>query len=163
MKNSNVQSDLDSCEAELNHVKTLIDGLGITSLVVPYLSKYAIIRACGCVEQSFKTLIADYCDYRSKKQVKQFLNKRIREGSANPSYQNLLKFLKEFDDDWHTNFKAAINALPDKEILLTSLQSLVDARNDFAHGGSPSVTIGDTLKYFAHSKKVIIFMDTAIV
>lgn len=39
-------------------------------------------------------------------------------------------------------FKTKIDDEPSKANLLTSLQSLVDARNDFAHGGIPSSLSG---------------------
>jgi len=162
MNNITIKQELDSCYAELTHVKIIIDGLGLTSSIVPYLTKFAIIRACGSIELSFKNLIADFCSYRGKRQVKRFLARRIRNGPANPSYDNICRFLYDFDEDWKNQFKSKISSNPDKSILLTSLQSLVDARNDFAHGGSPTATIGDILKYFDHSRKIIEIMDAVV-
>jgi hypothetical protein len=84
MNNPDVDQVLSACDAELNHVQTIIISLGATSAVVPYLTKYAVVRACGSIETSFKAVIADYCSHRSKSQVKRFINRRIRDGSANP-------------------------------------------------------------------------------
>ncbi len=162
MNNLDVDQDLDNCWTEINQVKTLVDGLGITSSNSPYLTKYALIRACGSVELSFKTIIADYCSHRSKKQIKRYLSRRIREGSANPSFENICKFLFDFDEDWKKNFKDQINLEPNKSNLLTSLQSLVDARNDFAHGGNPSATMSDVLTYFSHARRIIEIMDEVV-
>lgn len=162
MNNLDVKQELDGCWVELNHVKTLVDGLGIASAIVPYLTKYAVIRACGSIELSFKTTIADYCSRRSKKQIKRFLSRRIREGSANPSFNIICKYLLDFDEDWKRTFKTKIDNEPNKANLLTSLQSLVDARNDFAHGGSPSATISDVLTYFTHARRIMEIMDEVI-
>lgn len=162
MNNADVQLELTNCAAELAHVKTLVDGLGITSTIVPYLTKYAVIKACGSIELSFKAIIADYCSHRSKKQVKRFLTRRIREGSANPSFDNFCKFLLDFDEDWKKAFKAQIDLEPNKANLLTSLQSLVDARNDFAHGGNPSASITDVLVYFNHATRIVEIMDSVV-
>ena len=162
MNNHEVNCELNSCANELDHVKSLIDNLRITSNIVPYLTKYAIIRACGTIEFSFKAVIADYCDHRSKKQVKRFFSRRIRAGSANPSFDNICKFLNDFDEDWKKTFKDKINTEPNKSNLLTSLQSLVDARNNFSHGGSPSSSIGDILNYFSHARRIIEILDAVI-
>ena len=162
MNNTEVKDALDSCWADLSAVKLLIDGLGITSKIVPYLTKYAVIRACGSIEQAFKAVIADHCAYRSKKQVKRFLDKRVRSNSANPSYSKICEILHDFDADWKTSFKESVNAEPDKARLVTSLQSLVDARNDFAHGGNPSASIADVLSYFDDARQVIVKLDIVV-
>ena len=162
MNNAEVAQLLDDCKVELDHVKTLVDGLGPASTIGPYLSRYAVIRACGAVETGFKAVIADFCSWRSKRQVKRFLARRIRDGSANPSFELMCKFLNDFDDGWKKSFKTRVNAEPTKNQLLTSLQSLVDARNDFAHGGHPIVTISDVLKYFQDSRRILEIMDDVV-
>ncbi|MBS0633626.1 MAG: hypothetical protein JSS11_17085 [Verrucomicrobia bacterium] len=163
MNNAEVQNLLDGCATELTQVKALIDGLGMGSNINPYLTKYALIRACGTIEQAFKTIVADFCSKRCKKQVKRFLELRVRDSSMNPSYQNMVKLLKDFDQCWADNFKASIDASADKAAWMLSLQSLVDARNDFSHGGNPSTTIGDVLIYFAHSRAMVEIMDATVV
>lgn len=163
MNNGDVQVLLDNCDSELAHIDTLITSIGGTNLIVPYLNKYAVIRSCGTIEVAFKTLIADYCSKRSKPQVKSFLNKRIRENSANPSYQNIINILKDFDSNWVTTFKTQMQALANYNSVQSSIQSLVDARNDFAHGGSPTLTFSDIRTYFVESKLIIVTLDAVIV
>lgn len=163
MNNNDVQQDLDRCRTELDHVRTLVGGLGVTSNIVPYLTKYAVVRACGAIEMAFKSVIADYCEHRSKKQVKRFLARRVREGSANPSFDMICRLLHDFDEDWKTAFKTQVDAEVNKTHLLTSLQSLVDARNDFAHGGDPSSSLADVITYFEHARRIIEIMDRVVV
>lgn len=162
MNNNAVRDNLDDCAAELAHLETLIIGLGPASAAVPYLTKYSIIKACGTVEQAFKTLIADFCDRRSKRQVKRFIQVRVRDASSNPSYGNMCKYLKDFDVDWHAQFKLRMDADVDRAQLLASLESLVDMRNDFAHGGNPSATIGDVMDYFRHSRQILAHVDAVV-
>ena len=64
--------------------------------------------------------------------------------------------------EWKNAFKTSVNINSDSSALHTSLQSLVDARNDFAHGGNPTVTITDIINYFADSRKVIEILDSII-
>ena len=162
MNNTEVQILVDQCETELQHVKGIIVGLGITSAIVPYLTKYALIKACGTIEVSFKSIIADFCSKRSKKQIKRFLTRRVRENSANPSYSNICALIKDFDEDWHSLFKTLIDANPRKSTLLDHLESLVDGRNEFSHGGNPTISINNIIDYFADAKIVIGILDSVV-
>ena len=162
MNNSFVEQLLNSCATELDHVKTLVTAHGVASAISPYLTKYAIIRACGVIEQSFKTIIADYCSSRSKKQIKRYVNLKVREASSNPSYETICRYLKDFDEDWNLLFKDRINGDVNKAQILSSLTSLVEARNDFAHGGSPGSSINDIYNYFVHARQIIEHMDQVV-
>jgi hypothetical protein len=162
MNNSDVDLLLTQCSAELAHVKASIDALGVTSPVSPYLTMYAVIRACGSIEVSFKALIADFCNKRSKKQVKRYIALKITRSSANPSHSKIVEMLDQFDENWKTGYKASIGADPAKTHLLDSLQSLVDARNEFAHGGSPTLSINDVIRHFDHARKVLEHVDLVV-
>lgn len=162
MNNADVDLQLTQCRSELDHVHAIIATFGIMSPVAPYLTKYAVIRACGSIEVSFKTLIADFCSRRSKKQVKRFIHMKIRKGSANPSESNIINMLNSFDEDWRKGFKSNLKSDPDKRQILDSLQSLVDARNEFAHGGSPTITITDVLQHFDRARRVVEHVDAVI-
>lgn len=162
MNNADVNLHLSQCRNELDHINDSIRALGITSPVSPYLTKYAVIRACGAIEVSFKNIVVDFCSKRSKKQVKRFIYMRVAKGSANPSQDNILNILNQFDEDWKKAYKTNLNADPDKQQLIDSLQSLVDARNDFAHGGNPTLSIADVLAHFDNAKKVIEHIDRVI-
>lgn len=163
MNNADVDMLLTQCQLELAHVQSCITTLGITSPVAPYLTKYAVIKACGIVEVSFKTLIADFCSKRSKKQIKRFINNRIVRGAANPSHDNIIKFLDQFDENWKKSFQANLKADPDKTHMLSSLDSLVAARNEFAHGGNPTISISDVIRHYDFARKVIEHIDGVVV
>ena len=162
MNNSDVELLLTQCRSELDHVEASIVTLGVMSPVAPYLTKYAVVRACGAVEVSFKALVADFCSKRSKKQVKRYIGLKIVRSSTNPSHDKIVEMLSQFDDNWQKTFKANIGSDPNKAQLLSSLQSLVDARNEFAHGGSPTLSINDVIKHFEHARKVLEHVDTVI-
>lgn len=162
MNNTDVESALNECQQDLQHVKAIIDSLGIGSNIVPYLNSYAVIKACGTMEVAFKTIITDYCSKRSKKQVKEFLTNKVKDNSMNPSYSNILRTLSDFDEEWKDKFKDSINSHIQKNSILTSMQSLVDARNSFAHGGNHNLTINDTITYYLSFRIAIEILDTII-
>ena len=162
MYNAAVDQLLIECRDDLIRVKAAVDGLGMMSTIVPYLNKYSIIRACGAVEVSFKSIIVDYCEKPSKVQVKKYLRRYVRDSSKNPSYKNICALIKEFDDGWHTQFKSRVNAHADCSRIKTSMESLVAARNEFAHGGNPGSTVADVQAYFADFRLVLDIMDDII-
>ncbi len=71
-------------------------------------------------------------------------------------------FLLDFDKSWQLAFKTNLGAEPNNQQLLTSLQSLVDARNDFSHGGNPTVSLADVVSYYTHAKRIIEIMDAVV-
>jgi hypothetical protein len=162
MHNKSVEQLLNECFSDLENARAIIISLGSTSNVVPYLNKYSVIRACGTIEVAFKSIITDFCAYRSKQQIKNYINGKIKDGSMNPSYTNICGLLKMFDSTWNSSFKSAMDIHPDKTKILTGVQSLVDSRNEFAHGGNPSTSISDTIKYFIEARKMIELLDSII-
>lgn len=162
MNNTDVERDLSLCENDLVRIKNLIENIGVTSNIVPYLNKYAIIRACGAIEVGFKTIIADCVSNGSKPQVKSFVDARIRESSMNPRYELILKTVEQFDEDWEKEIKKRVKNHPQKDKILSSLDSLVECRNEFAHGGNPNKSIEDVIEYFSDSRLILQILDDVV-
>jgi hypothetical protein len=80
----------------------------------------------------------------------------------NPSKENICKILKQFDPNWNNQFKVLLAADPDSGRLESSLRSLNDARNAFAHGSNPGVSFNSALGYFNDARKIIGFLDFVI-
>lgn len=163
MNNVDVQSLVTECDYDFDRIEKIIDVLHNTNTAVPYLTKYAIIKACGTLEQAFKIMISDFSCSGQSSQVRKFIETSFRESSINPNLDNIYKSLKKFDDQWNDTFKALLNANPDIEKIKTSISSLNNARNQFAHGGNPTVTFNDIKDYFDDAKKVISYLDQALV
>ncbi|QPJ65382.1 MAG: hypothetical protein G3M78_08250 [Candidatus Nitrohelix vancouverensis] len=161
MYNDGVEQELARCEDEIVLLGRKIDELGVTNSLVPYLTKYAIIRGCGAIEQAFKSIIVDYCIVNCNVQVINYLENKISRSSMNPSYENICGLLKELDDNWHRRFKNEVNGHSNAN-LKTSLSSLVQLRNEFAHGGNPTASIQDVSTYFSDSRVIIYKLDTVI-
>lgn len=80
----------------------------------------------------------------------------------NPSFSNICKARSNFDDDWKNNFKENISNLPEKQKIIDSLDSLNNARNVFAHGGSPSASFVNVQEYFSDAIKILEALEVAI-
>lgn len=161
MNNVEALEVLDSCATELESIKALLYGLGEGARPSPYLKKYAVIRATGSIEIGFKQIIADKVDEGSEVQVKNFIKRKIRESSCNPKLSMIENMLSEFDGRWRDKFDELLS-LENKPALKGSLTELVNARNEFAHGGAPDIDIVHTINYFEDGKKILEILDEVV-
>lgn len=163
MNNPYVQALVDECDNDFERIEKIIEVLTNTNPAVPYLTKYVIIKACGTLEQAFKIMISDFSCVGQSLQVKKFIDISFRESSINPNLENIHTALKKFDVQWNTNFKGYLNADLDIARIKSSITSLNNARNQFAHGGNPTVTFSDVKDYFDDAKKIINYLDLSLI
>jgi len=83
MNNSTAKTLLDNCREELEKISKIRETDDPLSPTMRFLTMYALIRACGSIECSYKTIIADFCEYKQGPQVKRYLTYSIRENSRN--------------------------------------------------------------------------------
>lgn len=161
MNNANAQNSIDICLAELQRIFHLIEGLGHMSPVVPFLTNYSIVRACGTVEFSFKTIISDLHAGHTP-QVQNYVDNTIRNSSMNPSRDNICKTLRRFDEEWNRKFKEKLNGHEHSLRIKSSIDSLNNARNSFAHGDTPSSSFENIKSYFEDSILILEMLDEVV-
>lgn len=161
MNNLEVAAVLEECRVELDSIHALITGLGDAAKPVPYIKKYAVIRATGSIESGFKQIIADRVDRDSHLQLKNFIAKKIRNSSSNPRLDVIQTMLGEFDERWRSRFDEKM-ALSDQPTLKGALTQLVRARNSFAHGGGDELPIETTIECFRRGCFVLKILDEAV-
>lgn len=162
IENKAVSENLDGCVDELGKIKSIIHGIGVMSHPVPYLTRYSIIKACGAIEYGFKTIISDFSLSTQSEQLKNFVDAKFRNSSLNPSYSNICKSLDSFDGHWKSQFKKKVESLPEKNKILNSLESLNNARNSFAHGGTPSTSFENVNSYFLDCVIILEIIESTI-
>ncbi|WP_144474215.1 HEPN domain-containing protein [Bacillus pumilus] len=162
MSNIEARQILANCKDELNVIKKFINEDKFNSKN-PYLVKYCVIRVSGSIETAFKTIVADAFDFNATEKVRNFVEKEIRESSKNPSYSNMCSLLKKIDNSWNEKFKESVNEEKRRDTsLLSSLESLNEARNSFAHGKNTTVTMDGVLLYFEKASKIIEILDSVV-
>ena len=80
----------------------------------------------------------------------------------NPSFSNICNSLGAFDDSWKENFKEKLNNLPNSARIKSSLKSLNEARNQFAHGGAPTMSFSALMIYFEDSLRVLEAIESVV-
>ncbi len=162
MNNLTALESLEDCAAELVRINHVIIAFGPAHDVVPFLTNYAIIKCCGTIELCFKLIISDFHNTLPL-QAKRYIESTFTNSSMNPTKDNICKSLKQFDLDWNKQFKDMLGADPDNGRLESSLKSLNDARNAFAHGSNPGVSFNSTVVYFNDARKIIDILDTVVI
>lgn len=161
MNNLEALSSIEACTAELTRIFHLIEGHGHMSPIVPFLTNYAIVKSCGTVELCFKTIISDIHSEQSS-QVVNYVDNTIRNSSMNPSMDNICKTLKKFDVDWNSKFKEKLKLHEHTERIKSSLDSLNNARNSFAHGKNPTSSFENVRTYFNDTVEIIKILDDVV-
>ncbi len=162
MINQNIDLMLNNCKEELKIAGGIKQAVGASSPVMMFITRYILIKVCGTIELAYKTIVADFCESTQSVQVKNFISDRVRNSSDNPTIQNICRLLNSFDKNWNKNFKKKIKLLSNREKIILSLTSLNDARNVFAHGGSPSVSFDDVVNYFDDACIMIKLLDEVV-
>lgn len=161
MNNQTALASLNDCSAEIVKLQQIIDVFGQAHTIVPFLTNYAIIKCCGTIENCFKIIISDFHNSLPP-QAKNYIENTFLYSSMNPSKDNICKSLKKFDEQWNIDFKDKLNLEVDKNRIESSLNSLNEARNAFAHGGNPAVSFASVVTYFVDSKKIIEILDDVV-
>ena len=73
----------------------------------------------------------------------------------NPNTGNMSNMLQNISSEWKTLFDQQVKQSGEKD----KLNSLVQLRNDFAHGDSISVSIDTVIKYFDSAVKILNILD----
>jgi len=162
MNNSTAKTLLDNCREELEKISKIRETDDPLSPTMRFLTMYALIRACGSIECSYKTIIADFCEYKQGPQVKRYLTYSIRENSRNPSLKNITTLLHKFDENWYRKFKNKLDQHNDNEKIKASLNSLNNSRNQFAHGKDITISFEDVKIYFEDACIIINILDDVV-
>ena len=155
---------INNCRIELKDIQLIIRNIKASSTQRPYLTRYSLIRVHGTIEQCYKNIVAVYCENGSNNQMKNFLGKNFRSRALSLYYDRLLNNMKDFDEMWRDEFRVKFKRYSplSKNKIKTSLTSLVDARNEFAHGINTPITFRDVKNYFKEAEKIISIIDRII-
>lgn len=135
--------DLRDCCSDINKIKKWINRNKFDSNV-KYLISYSVIRACGTIERVMKSILFNRISQGINAEAMNYFNKYITDSSFNPSTGQINRILCDFNPSWANAFSAIVDGTQQK----ADLNSLVQLRNDFAHGSSVTTSIETVLKYY---------------
>ena len=155
MTGNNIQS-IQDCQSELTNIKNFISKAPLGSMV-RYLVSYSVIKSCGTIEIVFKDIIYNHLIKNANQEAIAYFSKNVKESSSNPKIDNICSLLKQINVNWNTSFKSKATDI-DKQ----SLNSLVELRNQLAHGNSITSSIDDVITYFTCGCNILQVLDSIV-
>lgn len=162
MQNEEAASLIAACRRELDQIEHFREDVGSTNSMMALMTKYSVVKCCGTIEQCFKGILYDFFEANNSPQAKNYIYEHFRKSSMNPNHGNICGALKKFDAGWNDALARKMDSLSDKTKVLRSLKDLNEARNRFAHGGSPTTSFDQAKEYFEDSCKIIGFIDEIV-
>ena len=123
-----------------------------------FLISYSIIKACGSIEVVFKHIIFDCLSDGVNDKTVSYIEKMILDSSCNPSTRNMGNMLQKISPLLKNNFENRLKLIGKKD----KINSLVQLRNDFAHGDSIRVSIETVVTYFSAAVEVLNILDEVV-
>lgn len=162
MKNCEARATIVTCYYELRDISQIIEK-NLLNSSNNYLNRYAIIRACGAIESSFKRILADYLINHANGHIdiEDYLDKIIIKSSTNPALAKIQQCASNISKTKGSKYSKKIESINKIEFSSkkAALSSLVDDRNNFAHGGTPNTSVARTLNYFKQAVFFIKVLD----
>ena len=137
---------LNAVFARISHVSVTNDQLRSD------FARYLCVLVSGFIESSINEISLAYCTRRSNQQIQNYMDRRLRVG--NPNAEQILQFVGSFDAEWRKELEEYIRG-ERKD----ALDSIVNIRNDIAHGKSTGITYIGIKEYYDSAQEVIEFIN----
>ena len=148
--NGDNKSVLYDCKSDLQSIKNWVNKNKMDSNV-KYLTSYAVIKACGTIEIVAKKILYERLSEGANIEAQAYLTRMILDSSFNPKTGKICSILDMIDSNWKKEFDNSTKGEAEKD----QLNSLVNLRNDLAHGKNISVSIQTVIAYYEGSIKIL--------
>ena len=138
--------------------KTLVDISKISGkdvLTDSFLAKFLVVYICGIYEETIETILVDFVKkHSSRLEVVEYARTTIDESFRNPDGGKLIGLSNKLGNSTLTS---VLKGMSNERI---ALDSIVNNKNDLAHGRGSTTTLADVKGYYASSRKLIEAFDT---
>ncbi len=141
---------IDDCSLELDKIKNWIN-INKFDTNVQFLVSYGVIKSCGTIEIVLKHLLFDVLSTDCRLETRTYLTKHVLDASYNPKTGKIEALLGDMSDEWKNSFIRDTTAAKQR----TDLNSLVELRNEFAHGTTITASIENVITYFVSGVWII--------
>ena len=117
------------------------------------LARFLCVLASGFIEQATISILEEYVRRRSHARVQRFAAHHLSR-FQNAKFEDVLTLVGRFDPSWRTHLEKSV-----EEEVKSSLDSIVNNRNQIAHGKQVNISLGTFSEYYLHVKSFVIFLD----
>jgi hypothetical protein len=154
MKNRSVYSNKQKLDSLFEHMKVIstLNNAQIESQWATYLC----IRVSGLLETSIQSIYTSYCENKAHPNIiKYVLSVFKARRSQNMKPETLLNLAGAFNEHWRIELESYLLEEGRKD----AIESIVNLRNNAAHGGTQSTTYSYAKDYYKKVWEVIVFID----
>ena len=150
---------IDDTKRELDEIRKWINnGKNKFDSKMKYLISYSVIKSSGSIEVIFKGMVYDYLSCGANMEAKQYMMKMVLDSSCNPNTGNISNMLQNLSGEWKEKFDVDVKSSGCKD----KLNSLVQLRNDFAHGANINVSIDTVITYFNSAVEILKILENTM-
>ncbi len=120
------------------------------------LSKHLCVRTSGFIETALKSLISDYMSGTSPQPIQQYVTLKLK-NVTNLRFEKLSEFLSTFNASWKQQFEIGMT-----DERRAALNSIINNRNNIAHGENDSISYLSMRDYYLHAKEVVMLLKLII-
>lgn len=120
-----------------------------------HIAKYLTVLISGVYEDIIKTLLKESIQKESlTTETRNFIFKQIDIIFRNPTHKNINNLFNRFNKEWLKSLKEKISGQN-----WEALNSIVNNKNNIAHGNSSEITFQDILEFYKSSKIIMTQLD----
>ena len=123
--------------------------------LISALNAYLCVRTYAFVETSVRTVLLRYVRSVSHDAATEnFVHQQLRR-NRNLDRDNLVHLLGRFDSHWRLKLREETKGDEIKDRLKDSLDSIVNTRNNIAHGDDVNISLDSLKGYFADAQTIV--------
>lgn len=112
-------------------------------------ARYLCVLVSGYLEVSMRSILGGHIREKASPRVQRFALSRLAE-FQNPKCELICQALTAFDPSWLTAFQGEL-----QDEWKEAVDSVVNNRNQIAHGVDVGITLGTIRRYYDSAKKVV--------
>lgn len=155
MRNAAVTEQLQRLRSILDRVREASNG---DMDLQGHWARYVCILVSGFVENSIKEVFSDYVKACANDAVARYAMSQLNK-LQNPKTDKVLEVTGAFKSEW----KAALDGFVSEDGRKEAIDSIMNNRNQIAHGRNVGITLAQVDKYLGKIVSVVQFIETQCV
>lgn len=140
----------------------IIECITDNTIIINTFDRYEQDDVIFCIKEKkkvvFKQIIYDYLTKGVEEKTATYIEKMILDSSCNPNTGNMSNMLQNISSEWKKKFDEEVKNSGKKD----KINSLVQLRNDFAHGDNITVSIDTVITYYEAARDILHILDSVV-
>lgn len=117
------------------------------------LARFLCVLASGLIEQGVKALLEEYVRARSAPRIYRYAAHQISR-LQNAKFEDILQLIGRFDPAWRSHLEDNMS-----EQTKSAIDSIVNNRNQIAHGRQVNISLGTFSEYYSQLKNFMVYLE----